>query len=127
MKVFKKIIAWAMLSIILQISILYVLNNIVFKHTSEFASKPIEVKKDTTKDIKATILSTAKDVSISYNGKYLSYKENDALFLEDSKTGISNQVKTENDGTILYYDGDIINKPSNSMGERSIATAIIVK
>jgi hypothetical protein len=104
MKVFKKIIAWAMLSIILQIGVLYVLNNIVFKHTSEFASKPIEVKKDTTKDIKATVSSTAKDVSISYNGKYLSYKENDALFLEDSKTGTSNQVKTENDGTILYYD-----------------------
>jgi len=29
--------------------------------------------------------------------------------------------------TTMYYDGDIINKPSNSMGERSIATAIIVK
>ncbi|OOM74295.1 hypothetical protein CLPUN_40000 [Clostridium puniceum] len=104
MKVFKKIIAWAMLSIILQIGGLYFLNNIVFKHTSEFASKPIEVKKDTTKDIKANISSTAKDVSISYNGKYLIYKENDSLFLQDSKTGTSNQVKTENDGTILYYD-----------------------
>ncbi|AGF54875.1 MULTISPECIES: phosphodiester glycosidase family protein [Clostridium] len=29
--------------------------------------------------------------------------------------------------TTMYYDGDIINKPSNSMGERTIATAIIVK
>ena len=29
--------------------------------------------------------------------------------------------------TTMYYDGEIINKPSNSMGERTIATAIIVK
>ena len=54
MKVFKKIIAWAILSIILQIGGLYVLNNVVFKHTSDFQSKPREVKKETTKDIKET-------------------------------------------------------------------------
>ena len=105
MKVFKKIIAWAMLSVLLQIGGLYVLNNFVFKHTSEFKSEKMEmVKKDTTKDIKATISTTAKDVSISYNGKYLSYKENENLYLQDSKTGTSTEVKTENGGTILYYD-----------------------
>jgi hypothetical protein len=105
MKVFKKIVAWAMLSIILQIGGLYVLNNFVFKHTSEFKSKAMQVvKKDTTKDIKATISATAKDVSLSDNGKYLSYKDNENLFLQDSKTGISKQVTTEKGGTILYYD-----------------------
>jgi len=104
MKVFKKIIAWAMLSIILQIGGLYVLNNFVFKHTSEFESKKMDVKKETTKDIKATILATAKDVSLSDNGKYLSYKDNENLYLQDSKTGTSKQVTTEKGGTILYYD-----------------------
>ena len=105
MKVFKKIIAWAMLSIVLQVSGLYVLNNFVFKHTSEFESKPMEVvKKDTTKDIKATITNTAKDVNISYNGKYLVYKENENLFIQVSKDGTSTQVKTKNEGTILYYN-----------------------
>lgn len=29
--------------------------------------------------------------------------------------------------TTMYYDGEIVNKPSNSMGERTIASAIIVK
>lgn len=29
--------------------------------------------------------------------------------------------------TTMYYDGDIINTPSNSMGERTIPTAVIVK
>ena len=104
MKVFKKVIAWAMLSIILQIGVLYALNNIVFKQTSEFKSEDMQVKKETTKDIKATISSTAKDVNISYNGKYLSYKENDALYLQESKTGTSKEVVVGNEGTILNYD-----------------------
>ncbi len=104
MKMFKKIIAWAMLSIILQVGVLYFLNNVVFKHTSEFKSNILDLKKDNTKDIKATISSTAENISVSYNGKYLSYKEGDTLYLEDSKTGKSNQVTTEDKGTIMYYD-----------------------
>ena len=104
MKMFKKVIAWAMLSIILQIAGLYILNNIVFKQTSEFKSTNLEIKKDTTKDIKATIPTDAQNVSISYNGKYLIYQQDEKLYLEDSKTGKSNQIETENKGTILYCE-----------------------
>jgi len=106
MKMFnkKKIIAWAILSIILQIGGLYVLDNFVFKHSSDFQSKTLELKKDNTKDIKATIPTNAKDVNISYDGKYLSYKENENLYLQDAKTGISAQVTTKKVGTILYYN-----------------------
>jgi hypothetical protein len=104
MKGFRKIIAWAILSIILQIGGLYVLNNFVFKHTSEFESKKIEVKKDTTKNIETTIPTNAEDISISDKGKYLSYKENENLYLQDTKTGTSTQVEMEDDGTIIYYD-----------------------
>ncbi|WP_297423579.1 DPP IV N-terminal domain-containing protein [Clostridium sp.] len=104
MKVFKKVIAWAMLSIILQVGVLYFLNNVVFKHTSEFKSNILDLKKDNTKDINATISAKAENISISYNGKYLSYKEDDRLFLEDTKTGKSAQITTQDKGTILYYD-----------------------
>lgn len=45
MKMFKKITAWALLSILLQISGLYILENFIFKHTSEFKSNKIEVQK----------------------------------------------------------------------------------
>jgi hypothetical protein len=104
MKGFRKIIAWAILSIILQIGGLYVLNNFVFKHTSEFESKKIEVKKDTTKNIETTIPTNAEDISISDKAKYLIYKENENLYLQDTKTGTSTQVEMEDEGTIIYYD-----------------------
>lgn len=44
------------------------------------------------------------------------------------KLGAVNAINLDGGkSTTMYYDGDIINKPSNSMGERTIATAIIVK
>ena len=105
MKMFKKITAWALLSILLQISGLYILENFIFKHTSELKSNKIDVqKKDITKEIKASIPSKAKDVSISYDGKYLIYKLDEELYLEDTATGTSNKVTTESKGTIMYCD-----------------------
>ncbi|WP_271808329.1 dipeptidyl-peptidase IV [Clostridium beijerinckii] len=105
MKMFKKITAWALLSILLQISGLYILENFIFKHTSEFKSNKIEVqKKDNTKDISASIPSSAKDTKISDDGKYICYQDGESVYLEDTKTGASNPITTEKNGTIMYYD-----------------------
>ena len=103
MKWYKKIIAWAILSIIIQISGLFVLDNFVFKHSSNFSSKKIDIEKEKTKDINASIPTGAENVNISYNGKYLTYYENDTLYMEETKTGTKTEVKTEDDGTILYH------------------------
>ncbi|RII34933.1 dipeptidyl-peptidase IV [Clostridium chromiireducens] len=126
MKVFKKIIAWAILSIILQIGGLYILDNFVFKHSSDFKSEKIELSKDKTKDIKATIPSGAKDVNVSYDGKYLTYSQDNNLYIQDTKTGTNTQVKTENNGEILYYkwlsdrDRLIMAKKVEKDGEKKI-------
>jgi len=102
-KVSKKIIAWAILSIILQVGVLYVLNNVVFKLSSDFQSKKIEIQKDKTKDINATIPTDAEAINVSYDGKYLTYNENNNLYIQDTKTGTNTKVTTENEGNILYY------------------------
>lgn len=103
MKLYKKIIAWAILSVILQIGGLFILDNFVFKHSSNFQSKKIDIEKNNTEDINATIPTGAVNVNISYNGKYLTYYENDTLYIEESKTGTKTEVKTEDNGDILYY------------------------
>lgn len=103
MKVFKKIIAWAILSILLQVSGLYILDNFVFKHSSDFESKKIEIEKDKTKDINATIPTDAEEINISYDGKYLTYNKNGSLYMQDAKTGTDAEVTTENEGEILYH------------------------
>lgn len=103
MKRFKKIIAWVILSIAVQIFLLYILDNFVFKHSSDFKSQKIEINKDKTKDINASIPSDADKVNISYNGKYLTYNKGEKLYIEDTKTGTSTEIKTENNGDILYH------------------------
>jgi len=112
MKVFKKIIAWAILSIILQIGVLYVLDKVVFKHSSDFKSEKQDIKKDNTKDINATIPTDAEAINVSYDGKYLTYNENGNLCMQDTKIGTNTVVTKENEGNILYYkwlsDRDIL-------------------
>ena len=103
MKLFKRIIAWAILSIILQVGGLFILDQFVFKLSSDFKSKKIEIETDKTKEINVTIPTNAESVDISYNGKYLTYSLEGKLYLEDTKTGTKNEVVTENNGDILYY------------------------
>ncbi|MGN0143739.1 MAG: dipeptidyl-peptidase IV [Clostridium sp.] len=103
MKLYKKIIAWAMLSLIIQIGGLFILDKFVFQHSSHFKSNKMDIEKQNTKDINAKIPSGAQNVNISYNGKYLTYYENEVLYIEETKTGIKSEVKTEDNGEILYY------------------------
>ena len=66
MKLYKKIIAWAILSIILQIGGLFVLDNFVFKHSSKFKSNKIDIEKQNTKDINVIIPNGAENVNIYF-------------------------------------------------------------
>lgn len=102
MKWYKKIIVWALLSLFLQVAGLYVLDNFVFKHSSNFSSRKIDLTTENTKDIKATIPEGGENISISYNGKYLTYTLNNVLYAEDTKTGETTEVKTEDEGTIIF-------------------------
>jgi len=99
----KKLIVWAVLSLLLQISSLYILNNFVFINSVEFTSKKIEIKKDNTKDINATIPSDAIAIDLSYGGKYLTYSKEKKLYIEDTKTGKESEVKIGNNEIIMSY------------------------
>jgi hypothetical protein len=80
-----------------------ILSNFVFIDSSEFNSKKIEIKKDLTKDINASIPSGADNIDLSYEGKYLTYSSDKILYIEDTKTGKASEVKTENNEVIMYY------------------------
>lgn len=104
MKKAKKIIVWAILSLMLQICGLYILNNFVFVNSSEFKSEKIEVKKDNTKDINASIPSDAENINLSYDGKYLTYNKKGILSIEDTKTAKVSEVETEKNEVIMCYE-----------------------
>ncbi|MBW6411879.1 dipeptidyl-peptidase IV [Clostridium weizhouense] len=99
----KKIIVWIMLSLILQTTGLYILNNFVFITSSEFKSKKINVNKYTSDDIKGNIPSGVNNINLSYDGKYITYLKEKTLNIEDTKTGNSNEFKTEDNEVVMCY------------------------
>lgn len=103
MKLVKKLILWALLSIVLQAGGLFILEQTIFKNTSEFEASNLELDKNKKLDINAEIPSSAENTSISYNGKYLTYQESGKLYVEDTQTGEKKEVLTEDNGEILYH------------------------
>lgn len=99
----KKLIVIAVLSLLLQISGLYILNNFVFVNSSEFKSTKLQLKKDPTKYLNASIPSNAENITLSYDGKYLTYSIEKSLYIEDTKTGKSSEIKTEDNEVIMYH------------------------
>ena len=98
----KKLIAVAVLSLLLQISGLYILNNFVFVNSSEFKSTKLQLKKDPIKNLNASIPSNAENINLSYDGKYLTYSSDETLYIEDTKTGKSSEIETEDNEVIMY-------------------------
>ena len=98
----KKLIVWVVLSLLLQISGLYILNNFVFVNSSEFKGKKMEIKQDLTKDINSSIPSNVDKIDLSYGGRYLTYTKEKNIYVENTKTGKASEIKTENNEEIMY-------------------------
>ncbi len=103
MKMFKKCIVWVIISVVLQFSGLYILENTIFKNTTEFKSEDLVLNKDKTENINGTVPSSAEEITISYSGKYLTYVNNGKLFVEETETGTTQEVVTQDNGEIMYY------------------------
>lgn len=103
MKPSKRIISWAILSLIIQFAGLFILDSFVFKHSSDIKIKKVETDVADTKNVNATIPNGAEDVTISYDGRYLTYNIDDKIYIEDTSKNEKSEIKTENGGKIMYY------------------------
>ncbi|MBE6052239.1 MAG: dipeptidyl-peptidase IV [Clostridium sp.] len=104
MKGFKKIILWAMLSIMMQVSGLLFLDKVFFKHSSEFEFTEV-TEKTTVKDVDIAIPSDAEEIKCSYDGKYVTYFRNNKFYLIDTKDGTTEEIITnDNSVSVLYTE-----------------------
>lgn len=102
MKKFKKIIIWALLSIMMQCAGLLFLDKIYFKHSSEFEITEVETGSNIT-DLSIEVPSTASNIQSSYDGKYISYFIDDKFYLGDTKAGTVTEVITNEDNNAVLY------------------------
>ena len=103
MKKFTRIIIWAMLSIMMQAAGLLYLDKVYFKHSSNFErveTKPVEKNRD----VNYNISSTAKNINVSDDARYISYFENEKLMVLDTKTLEVKEILTNKGREVLYCD-----------------------
>lgn len=85
MKKINKIIVWAMLSIMMQCAGLLYIDKVLLKHSSEFTAETVEI---TTKKVEAnvSIPANAEKVEVSFDGRFISYYEEEKFMLVNIKT-----------------------------------------
>ncbi|EMU54896.1 MULTISPECIES: hypothetical protein [Clostridium] len=104
MKYIKRFVAWAILSLIIQVGALFILDRVIFKQSSAFESKKIELDKPYEDKINIKIPKDADEIKVSYNGKYMSYSKGDKLNMIETKSGKDKSIETENKGEVMYYE-----------------------
>ncbi len=105
MKKFKRVAAWILVSLVLQSAVLLYLDKFYFVTESNFKTKKIETPtaKPQKSDVQIKIPDSAKQVSISYDGKFAAYYEGDVLEVVNTVTGNKNQVSFDKDEKVSFY------------------------
>lgn len=102
MRKVKMILCWIGISLILQCTVLFFLDKFYFKDDTNVNMQKVSI--NSTKDNNerhVDIPNNAKDIKISYDGKYISYYNKLKLNICNSNTGDTNELENPNNNQIL--------------------------
>lgn len=103
MKRLKLILKWALISLILQLCILYYINNYFLTGLTTIRTEKVFAENKMSRKIEITVPSDAKEIKSSYDGKYISYLEGNGLFITDTATSkVVKKIKIDGKN-IDYY------------------------
>ncbi|SNX53506.1 hypothetical protein [Thermoanaerobacterium sp. RBIITD] len=87
MRILKRTFTWIIIPLLIEMGILYYINNFYLSSTSTFHIKKIYTENDTLKKtIEVDIPEGAQSVKASYDGSYVSYLLNHQIIIVDTKT-----------------------------------------
>jgi hypothetical protein len=101
----KRIASWILVSLVLQSAVLFYLDKNYFVTETEFETKKIETPtaKQQKEEIIVKVPEEAKHVSVSYDGKFLSYDDNGMIKVTNTVTGLTNDVAFEKEEKVSFY------------------------
>lgn len=103
MKKFRKIFVWIMLSLIIQGSIYFYIDNHYLTNNTKLKLTKVEKKNKSEKpDLEIKLPENAKNISMSFDGKYVAYYDGDILKVANTKIGEEREI-TFNEGAELSY------------------------
>lgn len=103
MKVFKNITICIMISLIVQISGFFYLNNYFLASNTAVKSQKVPDQSKKTSVPKISVPNNADSINVSYNGSYVSYFLNDELYVVNTITGSSVNVSSYDGIKISFY------------------------
>ena len=103
MKSIRKIAVWILLSFIAQFSLYLYLDKVRYVEQTTFATKSVEVGKKSYKQVDVKIPEGAKNINVSYDGRYVAYFQNGVLKVIDSFTGNEKKQEVKAGNEIAYY------------------------
>jgi len=102
-KVYKKMIMCIIISLIIQISGLFYLNNFLLTSNGNVKSQKVTDSSNKTSASKVKVPSDATKINVSYDASYVSYFLNDELNVINTTTGKSVNVSSSNGVKISFY------------------------
>jgi hypothetical protein len=103
MKIFKRILIWAMISIAIQMSGFYYINKYYLSDETNIKVSKLQKNTDTAKSIEVAVPAGIENVNASYNGKYVAYEDSGVLDIVDMSTGEKKTVSFESGVEISSY------------------------
>ena len=101
-KIFKKMIICIIISLIIQISGLFYLNNNILTSNTTVKSQEVTDSSTKTTVLKSNLPSKASNINVSYDASYISYYLNDKLYVVNTITGKSVDVSSSNGVKISF-------------------------
>ncbi|MBP1744338.1 MAG: hypothetical protein H6Q58_1316 [Firmicutes bacterium] len=103
MKIFKTITIWAMLSLVLQMSGFFYVNNYFLSDETNIKVSKLVKNTDEKKEAEVFVPEEAENISASYNGRYMAYYDSDVLKIVTMSTGEEKTVEFDEDVEVSYY------------------------
>lgn len=99
----KLIIAWTIFALIFEFGVLFALDKFILVDSYDFKITEVKEEQKEVADINTVLKEGVENISLSYNGKYIAYKDEKSLCVEDTKTGVINEVPRPSNERIMYY------------------------
>lgn len=105
MKLAKRLIIWSIIPLTFELAGLFYVDKYYLATKGQCEIEKVEEKQEKVVDenMQIPIPNEAKDIKLSYDGKYVSYKENNNINIINTTNGENKKVEIPTEGKICYY------------------------
>lgn len=103
MKIVKRIFIWILISLSIQFAGLFYANNYFLSSDTSIKTKKIVKSEAKKPDAEVKIPDNAKNITVSFDARYLAYYDGDVLKVVDTKTGAEKNVEFNDGIQVSFY------------------------